>query len=63
MKVSLKSFLEYADSSGSYQDSREYAKRKEKAAGIVQMILEMEPELNELGITVDKSQMPKGWNE
>lgn len=63
VKLSLKSLLEYADTSGSYQDTREYEKRGDKAVQLVNMILEMEPELNELGITVDKSQMPKGWNE
>lgn len=61
--LKLKSLIEYAESSGSYQDTREYEKRKEKVAQVVQKILEKEEELNELGITVDKSQMPKGWKE
>lgn len=61
--LSLKSLLGYAETSGSYQDTRDYERRKQKAVEVANMILEMEPELNELGITVDKSQIPKEWRE
>lgn len=63
VKLSLKSFLDYADKSGGYQDSREYEKRREKAAEIASMIIEMKPQLEELGIEVDTTGIPKEWKE
>lgn len=63
VKLSLKSFLDYADKSGGYQDSREYEKRREKAAEIANMIIEMKPQLEELGIEVDTTGIPKEWKE
>ena len=63
VKLSLKSFLDYADKSGGYQDSREYEKRREKAVEIASMIIEMKPQLEELGIEVDTTGIPKEWKE
>jgi len=61
--IKLKSLIGYIDSSSSFSDSREKNARREKGKAAVQMLLELEPELNKIGVVLDKKGMPKEYKQ
>jgi hypothetical protein len=59
--VKLKSFGGYIDSSTRYNDAREKEQRKGKGASAAELLIELEPELNKLGVVLDKKGLSKEY--
>lgn len=63
VRLSIKGLLQYADNSSKYLSSKENEVRRTRAGQVANMLIEMKPKLEELGIEVDESGIPKEWKE
>lgn len=59
--IKLKSFGGYVDSSTRYNDAREKTQRKDKGKDAAALLIELEPELNKIGVILDKKGLPKEY--
>lgn len=59
--IKLKSFGGYVDSSTRYNDAREKTQRKDKGKEAAALLIELEPELNKIGVILDKKGLPKEY--
>lgn len=59
--IKLKSFGGYVDNSTRYNDAREKTQRKDKGKDAAALLIELEPELNKIGVILDKKGLPKEY--